>query len=94
MGKKATFKAAVADGRYENHAQFKAWRDDHAMSDAWHAAGERCRNKFKVDMFAAYDVTGNPKAEKALDIAWRRAGGFYDLVDVVTYFEELAELIA
>lgn len=48
--------------------------------------------KFKVDLFNHYEVSGNPKAEKAFALAYNREHGM-GLYAVAGFFEELLPLI-
>lgn len=45
---------------------------------------------FKQDLFKAYGVIGNPKADRCFEIAFGHACG---LSEVAEYFDELVELI-
>lgn len=52
---------------------------------------ERLR-QFKVDLFAAYGVTGHPKAERAFSLAWE-LGHSAGLHETETFFSDLVDLI-
>jgi hypothetical protein len=49
-------------------------------------------SQFKLDLLKAYEVENNPKADKCFNLAWEY-GHAYGYSEVLTYFDELMELI-
>lgn len=50
------------------------------------------KKAFKKDLLAVHEVTDNPKADKAFDLAWDY-GHSYGAASVADYFVDMVELI-
>lgn len=62
------------------------------MRRAYQDEGYRLNMQFKQDLFDAYEIADHPKREKLWSLAWDM-GHSSGYTEVLTYFDELVELI-
>jgi hypothetical protein len=65
---------------------------DEKVRNNYYDIDNNTANEFKTDLLADFGVVGNPKADKAFNLAWEygHSSGYYE---VVNYFHDLVDLI-